>query len=78
MNFFGPDSNEPVRCESKRGQKSFLKKGLGMSYGDDPSVQLRTACLWNLLARKRRQARRQGSEKLTYLVFLKMADERIH
>jgi len=49
-----------------------------MSYGDDPSVQLRTACLWNLLARKRRQARRQGSEKLTYLVFLKMADERIH
>ena len=61
MNFFGPTSNEPGRCERKKGRKSFLKSGLGMSY---------------LLACTRRQTRRHGSEQLTYLLFLKMAYER--
>jgi hypothetical protein len=36
----------------------------------------RPACA-DLLARTRRQARRQGSEQLTHLLFLRMAGERI-
>ena len=61
----------------KRGSKILSEMGLGMSYGDYPSAGLRVPACAELLACTRRQARRQGSEQLTYLMFLKMADERI-
>ena len=35
MNFFGPTSNEPVRCESKKGRKWGLTVSLKLSLGDN-------------------------------------------